>query len=261
MTRMYRKLPFQGGDPRLVAEVVNNLVEGKSNNSGEITLNTGGATTTTLFNERIGFESIILLDPLTETAADTRQPYGEFSNLATQTFAVADTIYNVDLSTTEEAYATSLGSNRITVEHGGTYNLLFSLQFANSSSNAIGEASVWLRINGTDVPDSAFIKSIPSSHAGGDGYALMTSNVFLQLAANDYVEVMVAVSNTDVVLQYNAAQATPYVKPTTPSAIVTLNIVAPVIAVWVNERQKGQATLQHLPNYYADKTFGYIIVG
>ena len=45
MTRMYRKLPFQGGDPRLVSEVVNNLVEGKSNNTGEITLNTGGATT------------------------------------------------------------------------------------------------------------------------------------------------------------------------------------------------------------------------
>ena len=44
---MYRKLPFQGGDARSVAEIVNNLVEGKSNNTGEITLAVGGVTSTT----------------------------------------------------------------------------------------------------------------------------------------------------------------------------------------------------------------------
>jgi hypothetical protein len=34
-TDMYRKLPWTGGDPRSVAEIVNNLVEGKSNNTGD----------------------------------------------------------------------------------------------------------------------------------------------------------------------------------------------------------------------------------
>jgi hypothetical protein len=34
---MYRKLNWQGGTPREVSEIVNNLVEGKSNNTGEIT--------------------------------------------------------------------------------------------------------------------------------------------------------------------------------------------------------------------------------
>ena len=34
MPRMYRTLPYQGGDPRAVAEVVNNAMNGKTNNSG-----------------------------------------------------------------------------------------------------------------------------------------------------------------------------------------------------------------------------------
>ena len=62
-TNMYRKLPFQGGEPRLVAEVVNNCVEGKTNNSGEFST-TISSTTSTLNDERIGFNSVILFMPL-----------------------------------------------------------------------------------------------------------------------------------------------------------------------------------------------------
>ena len=74
-TNMYRKLPFQGGEPRLVAEVVNNLVEGKSNNTGSITLNSSG-TTTTLNNERIGYDSVIILMPKSaNSASETDHTY------------------------------------------------------------------------------------------------------------------------------------------------------------------------------------------
>lgn len=68
MTRMYRKLPYQGGEPRQVAEIVNNLVEGKMNCTGSITLNSTG-TTTTLNNERIGYDSVIILMPRNANAA------------------------------------------------------------------------------------------------------------------------------------------------------------------------------------------------
>jgi len=73
---MYRKLNWQGGTPREVSEIVNNLVEGKSNNTGEITLAASGATTTTISDERIGFNSVVLLMPTTATAASTA--YAEF---------------------------------------------------------------------------------------------------------------------------------------------------------------------------------------
>lgn len=60
---MYRKLPWTGGDARSVAEIVNGLVEGKSNNTGDFSTATS-TTTTTLYNERIGFNSVILFMPL-----------------------------------------------------------------------------------------------------------------------------------------------------------------------------------------------------
>ena len=65
---MYRKLPFQGGEPRLVAEVVNNCVEGKTNNNGTVILESSG-TETTVNNERVVFDSVILFSPRSANAA------------------------------------------------------------------------------------------------------------------------------------------------------------------------------------------------
>lgn len=65
----FRTLPPFGGDQRAVAEVVRGLMNGKSNNTGEITLSSGGATSTTLNDERIGYDSVIIFSPLTSNAA------------------------------------------------------------------------------------------------------------------------------------------------------------------------------------------------
>ena len=42
---MYRVLPPFGADQRGVAEVVNGIMNGKTNNTGSVTLATGGAST------------------------------------------------------------------------------------------------------------------------------------------------------------------------------------------------------------------------
>jgi len=74
-TNMYRTLPYQGGDPRTVAEVVNNAMNGKTNNTGTITLPSsggggGGSTATyTVNDERAGFDSVILFMPLSNVSA------------------------------------------------------------------------------------------------------------------------------------------------------------------------------------------------
>ena len=73
MARMYRTLPYQGGEPRDVAEVTNNAMNGKTNNTGSVTLRASN-TTTTLNDERLGFDSVILLSPLTANAA-AQSPY------------------------------------------------------------------------------------------------------------------------------------------------------------------------------------------
>ena len=70
---MFRNLPYQGAEPRQVAEVVNNTMNGKTNNTGSVTL-TASTTTTTITDERLGFDSVILLSPLTANAA-SQAPY------------------------------------------------------------------------------------------------------------------------------------------------------------------------------------------
>lgn len=65
---MYRKLNQSGATPREISEVVNNLVEGKSNNVGDF-MTTQSATSTTIYNERIGYNSVILFTPMNDKAA------------------------------------------------------------------------------------------------------------------------------------------------------------------------------------------------
>ena len=66
---MFRSLPAFGGDQRAVAEVVRGIMDGKTNNTGEITL-TQAATSTTLTDRRIGPTTVILFMPLNDHAAD-----------------------------------------------------------------------------------------------------------------------------------------------------------------------------------------------
>ena len=66
---MYRNLNYAGGSPREISEVVNGIMQGKTNNTGTVTLAVASATTTTINDERIGYDSIITFMPTTANAA------------------------------------------------------------------------------------------------------------------------------------------------------------------------------------------------
>jgi hypothetical protein len=68
VNQQYRKLNPAGSQPREISEVVNNLIDGKSNNTGYFST-TASATTTTLYNERIGSDSAIIFTPMSDKAA------------------------------------------------------------------------------------------------------------------------------------------------------------------------------------------------
>ena len=67
---MFRTLPPFGGDQRQTAEIIRGIMDGKTNNTGTLTLATGGATTTTLNDRRIGGDSVILFVPASASAVD-----------------------------------------------------------------------------------------------------------------------------------------------------------------------------------------------
>jgi len=82
---MFRRLPPFGGDQRAVAEIVNGIMDGKTNNTGSVTLATGNATTTTITDARIGIDSVVTLTPVSMTASASYVPYGSFQDLSDQT--------------------------------------------------------------------------------------------------------------------------------------------------------------------------------
>lgn len=109
-------------------------------------------------------------------------------------------------------------------EIAGVYNVQFSVQMVNTDAN-IHDIDIWMRKNGTDVADSNSQFSIPAKHAGIDGHSIGALNLFIDLAANEYVELMWATTDTSTTIQYIGAQTGP-IRPATPSVIVTMSLVS-----------------------------------
>lgn len=260
---IFRVLPYQGGSPREISEVVNNLMNGKSNNTGTVTLSTGNATTTTLYDERISPDTKIILIPFSDAAEADAAPYGSFSNNNDQTAPSAGTTSVVLFDTTEESNGVYLSnSSRVNVRNAGIYNFQFSLQLANSTNNG-QYADVWFRVNGTDVARSASRFGLPARKSTGDPSHLIGAvNVFLDLAANDYVEIAGSVSDVGVTLEHFAAD-TGIPRPAIPAAILTASYVAPYAYsnVFVSAQTFGSATISHFANSTANKTYAYVLVG
>ena len=114
--------------------------------------------------------------------------------------------------------------SKIVADKAGVYNVQFSVQFVNTDAQ-IHDTDIWMRKNGTDVPDSNSQFSIPNQHGGVDGHLIAALNLFIDLAANDYVELMWRTANTATTIQYIAAQTGP-VRPATPSVIVTVSLAS-----------------------------------
>jgi hypothetical protein len=258
----FRTLPQFGGDERAVAEVVRGVMDGKTNNTGRITLATGNATTTTLYDERIGYDSLIFFVPASAAAMADAAPYGAFQDDSDQTAASANTAYPVTFTTTDYSNGVYLSnSSRINVRNGGIYNLQFSAQFTNTDTS-IHDIDVWLRKNGSNVAGTNGQVSVPNKHGGINGHTLPAWNYIIDLAANDYVELVWNTTSTQAFMDYIGTQSSP-TRPSTASIIATMQYIAPLASdnIYVSSQQQGQATVSHWANSTADKTYGYIIVG
>lgn len=259
----FRTLPMFGSDPRAVSEIVRGIMDGKTNNTGKITLATGNATSTTLYDERIGYESLIFFVPVSNVAEEDSAPYGAFQDSTDQTAANTTTAYAVTYNTTDYSNGIYVSnSSRINVRNYGIYNIQFSLQFKNTTNDG-QDVDVWFRKNGNDVADSNSRFHMPPRKSNGDPSHLVAAmNFFMEMNVNDYVQIMWRVTDIGVSLEHFGTSTSP-TRPAVPSAIVTASYVAPAATsnLYVSSQQQGQATISHWANSTADKTYGYIIVG
>ena len=260
---MFRILPPFGGNPRQVAEVVNLMMLGKTNNTGLVTLETGNATETTITDFRIGSESKIILIPYSEAAYADSAPYGAFQDSTDQTAANTTTAYSINFNTTDYSNGVTLSnSSRINVKNYGIYNFQFSLQFKNTT-NDTQDVDIWFSKNGTNIDNSNSRFALSARKSTGDpSHLIAAMNFFIELQANDYVELKWRVSDVGVSLEQYGTSTNP-TRPTVPSAILTVNYVAPSAStnVYVSAQDKTTATLTHYANSTADKTYAYVIVG
>ena len=72
-------IPDHGQHLRLISSALNNTIDGKLNSTGEITL-TNSSQTTTLTDARIGGNSVILLMPTTNNAANAHIHFTDIGN-------------------------------------------------------------------------------------------------------------------------------------------------------------------------------------
>ena len=154
-------------------------------------------------------------------------PYGAFQSTVDQTAAVINTAYAITLNTTDYSNGVTVASNsRITVAVTGIWNLQWSGQFDNSDSQD-HDARVWLKINGTVLTGSTGFIAIPSKHGSTNGHTIIGWNYFVQLNANDYIELWWETDSTNVSIQAYAAAGN---YPSTASVIATMSFVSNISA-------------------------------
>ena len=109
---------------------------------------------------------------------------------------------------------------RITFAAAGTYMLAPSIQFANSAG-ADHTATVWFRLNGTNIANSATITTVPKVSEGGAQFFQIV--IYEQVTAGQYIEIMWLPSNAAVTVEYTAAGA---IAPAIPSIILASERIA-----------------------------------
>jgi hypothetical protein len=155
------------------------------------------------------------------------QSYASFSSSADQAIGATDASQTVTYNTTDVASADiSRGGTgeegRIAVTTAGVYKVLTSVQFAKTSASS-ADAYIWFAVNGNNVSNTNSTVTL----AGSSAAVLATVEVLLTLAANDYVELKMAGTSTDISAEHLEAQTTPYTRPANPSVITTIVRLSP----------------------------------
>jgi hypothetical protein len=155
-----------------------------------------------------------------------RSPYGAFSSSVTQT-TTANTATLMTLNTTDFSSAVSIASSKITVTNAGIYNLQFSTQFQNTD-NQIQDISIWLKQNGTDIPGSTGLVSIParkSASSGEEAHQITGWNYYVSMTAGQYIEIYWSTTLASVTIQAYTASTVP-TRPSTQSVVATMSFVS-----------------------------------
>jgi hypothetical protein len=146
--------------------------------------------------------------------------YGFFAD-GTQTNPVANAINLITFSITGPSNGISVvGGTQLTVVNAGTYTKMFTL-IVNKTSGGTSSMSVWLRLNGVDVPGSRQDLELTNTLS----QIFTSGNFTLNMPAGGNIEMCWSSADITVVLAELPAAVGP-VRPTGDSVKVTLTRIS-----------------------------------
>lgn len=128
----------------------------------------------------------------------------------------------------------TLQSNAAYATRAGVYKIDYSLQLVNTAQ-AAHTVTVWLKVNGNDVPNSASFFSLAARKSSTEfTYVVAYSHITYEMNPDDYVELWWATDqayNTTgpvdgIYIYHEGAQTTPYAHAAVPSALGTITFVS-----------------------------------
>lgn len=121
-----------------------------------------------------------------------------------------------------------------TANFAGIYKITYSLQFINTA-NAANYATVWLKENTVDIPNSATTFFIPGRKSATEfSYLCAYSEITFTAQVGDEVELYWATDLAGnpttpvegVYMLHDAAQTTPFPRPAIPSAVGSITFIS-----------------------------------
>lgn len=120
-----------------------------------------------------------------------------------------------------------------TCNYTGTYKITYSAQLANTD-NAIHDATFWLKVNSSDVANSATYFTVPArKSAGNPSYLCGYSEVTFSVQYGDVIELYWATDKAatsggtlGLYIFADPAQTSPYSRPAIPSMIGSITFVS-----------------------------------
>ena len=155
-------------------------------------------------------------------------PYGAFQDSTDQVAANTTTAYAITFNTTDYSNAVTLSnSSRLNVANSGLYNIQFSIQLKNTTNDG-QDVDIWFRKNGTNIANSNSRFHLAARKGTGDpSHIIAALNFFVDMAANDYIEIVWRTENTGVSIEAFGTSTSP-TRPAVPSVIATMTFVSSI---------------------------------
>ncbi len=115
---------------------------------------------------------------------------------------------------------TANNPTRISVSEAGVYEVNYSLQFIKSDVGT-DEINIWLRKNSAAIANSNNSFSIQGTGIKNN----INNNIWIELAANDYIELFFSIRNVNTALQGTISTTVTPTRPATPAAIISIRNV------------------------------------